>query len=217
MHELLDGPSASERSASPSISTTVPAGTELLGISIKDGVATVDLSGAFESGGGSASTLGRLGQVVYTLTQFPTVDTVAFRIDGRPVAVFGSEGIVLDGPVGRRLDRFGQTMFENLLPSIFVDRPAWGAALGNPGRVTGTANTFEAHFTYALLTGSGRVLRQGPVMADCGSGCRGSFDFTIGYSVARAQWGTLRVIEGDESGATAGTFRDYTVWLTPAG
>jgi hypothetical protein len=217
MTELLAGPNAREQGASPALSSTIPAGTRLLGISISGGVATVDLSGEFESGGGSASTLGRLGQVVYTLTQFPTVDRVAFRIDGRPVTVFGSEGIILDGPVGRSLDGDGQTMFEDLLPAIFVDRAAWGAALGNPGRVTGTANVFEAAFTFALLDGSGRVLADGPVMATCGTGCRGTFDFTIRYSVARAQWGILRVIEGDESGRTAGIRRDYPIWLTPAG
>ncbi len=50
---------------------------------------------------GSASATIRLGQVVYTLTQFPTVTSVLFQIDGRTVTVFGSEGIVLDGPVAR--------------------------------------------------------------------------------------------------------------------
>jgi germination protein M len=218
MNQLLAGPSAAERAASRPVTTAVPPGTRLLGLSIDAGIATVDLSGEFGSGGGSASTLGRLGQVVYTLTQFPTVDRVAFRVDGRPVTVFGSEGIVLEGPVGRMDDpRFGQTMFENVLPSIFVDRPAWGAALESGTQVTGSANTFEAHFTFALLNAGGRVLDEGPVMATCGSGCRGTFEFAVRYTVSRAQWGTLRVIEGDESGQTAGTARDYPVWLTPGG
>jgi N-acetylneuraminic acid mutarotase len=43
----------------------------------------------------------RLGQVVYTLTQFQTVKRVRFALDGAPVNVFSSEGIVLDHPVGR--------------------------------------------------------------------------------------------------------------------
>lgn len=217
MNALLAGPQGSELTASLAITSAVPAGTRLLGLSISNGVATVDLSREFEAGGGSASMFGRLGQVVYTLTQFPTVKSVLFQIEGRTVTVFGSEGIVLDGPVGRMDDEFGQTMFEDLLPAIFVDRPAWGAALGNPGRVTGTANTYEAHFTYQLLSGSGRVLQEGPAMATCGTGCRGTFDFTINYSITRAEWGTLRVVDGDESGETEGTFRDYPVWLTPAG
>jgi germination protein M len=218
MNELLTGPTDAERAASPALSTTVPRGTRLLGITIERGIATVDLSGEYESGGGSASTLARLGQVVYTLTQFPTVDKVSFRVDGRPVTVFGSEGIVLDGPVGRMDNpRFGQTMFEDVLPAIFVDRPAWGAALANRAAVTGTGNTFEAHFTYALLNGSGRVLDEGPVMATCGSGCRGTFEFTVNYQVSRSHWGTLRVIEGDESGQTSGTARDYPVWLSAGG
>jgi germination protein M len=73
MTALLAGPSPKEAAATPAISTTVPAGTQLLGLSITNGVATVDLSSEFETGGGSASVLGRLGQVVYTLTQFPSV------------------------------------------------------------------------------------------------------------------------------------------------
>ena len=42
----------------------------------------VDLSSEFESGGGSADVLTRLGQMVYTLTQFPTVKSVVIQIEG---------------------------------------------------------------------------------------------------------------------------------------
>lgn len=215
MNALLIGPNATESSASPRISTTIPKGTSLLGLSIADRVATVDLSSEFDSGGGSASCLGRLGQVVYTLTQFSSVDSVAFRVDGRPVSVLGCEGIVLDGPTGRGTDEFGQTMFEDLLPAIFVDRPAWGAALGNPGRVTGTANTYEAWLMVTLFDASGGQLHESTGHATCGTGCRGTFDLTVTYSVMKAQWGTLRVLDGDESGTTEGVVREYPVWLTP--
>lgn len=215
MNALLDGPNAKERGASPAVSSTIPSGTKLLGLSIKDGVATVDLSGEFESGGGSASQISRLGQIVFTLTQFPSVDSVALRIDGRPVTVFGSEGIVLDGPVGRFDDsELGLSMFESVLPAIFVDGPAWGAALGNPGRVTGTANTYEAWFSLTLHDGSGRALNLWPGRATCGTGCRGTFDMTLSYALSEPQWGTLRVLDGDESGETDGVSRDYPVWLT---
>jgi spore germination protein GerM len=96
---LLDGPTPSEQG--DGLSTPVPEDTLLLGVVIEDGVATVDLSREYEAGGGSFGMLSRLAVVVYTLTQFPTVDAVSFRLDGEPVTVFGGEGIVVDPPVTR--------------------------------------------------------------------------------------------------------------------
>jgi sporulation and spore germination protein/galactose oxidase-like protein len=96
---LLAGPTSAERAAG--VTTAIPDGTRLLGISIKDSVATVDLTSEYQSGGGSLSMQVRLGQIVYTLTQFPTIRTVRFALDGTPVNVFSGQGIVLDHPVGR--------------------------------------------------------------------------------------------------------------------
>lgn len=208
MEALLD--SATIRDTYRQISSAIPAGSTLLGISIKDGVATVDLSREFEAGGGSASAFRRLGQVVYTLTQFSTVRAVLFQVEGRTVTTFGSEGIVLDGPQAR-------SDFEDLLPSMFVDRPAFAAAIGNPARVTGNANVFEATFRVAILDGAGTSLVDQQVMATCGTGCRGTFDVTIKYDVSKAQWGTLRVYYGSAKDGSPQGIRDYPVWLTPAG
>jgi spore germination protein GerM len=211
MNALIAGPQGSELGASPAITSAVPGGTELLGLSIANGVATVDLSREFESGGGSRSMFGRLGQVVYTLTQFPTVKSVVFQIEGRTVTVFGSEGIVLDGPIGR-----AYPAFDDFLPAIWVDRPAWGAAIGNPARVTGNANVFEAQFLLTLLDSSGRKLVEGPVMATCGTGCRGTFDVTLNYDVDEGQWGTLRAWNASARDGSPEDIREYPVWLTPA-
>jgi len=99
LEALLAGPTRAERASG--VSTAVPAGTRLLSVSINGGIATVDLTSEYQSGGGSFSMQVRLGQVVYTLTQFPTVKKVRFQLDGAPVNVFSGEGIVLDHPVGR--------------------------------------------------------------------------------------------------------------------
>ena len=151
------------------LSTAIPAGSKLLGISIKNGVARPICLVSSESGGGSASAGYRLGQVVYTLTQFSTVRAVLFQVEGRTVTTFGPEGIQLDGPQSRK-------DFNALLPSIFVDRPAFGAAASNPARVTGNSNVFEATFRVAMLDASRKVLVDQMAMATCGSGCRGTFD-----------------------------------------
>jgi len=209
MEALLD--SDKIRDTYPQIATAIPAGTALVGISIKNGVATVDLSREFETGGGSASAMYRLGQVVYTLTQFSTVRSVLFQVEGETVTTFGPEGIVLEGPQAR-----GD--FRDQLPTIFVDRPAFGAAAGNPARVTGNADVFEATFRIAILDASGKVLTDRQAMATCGAGCepRGTFDVTLQYDVAKAQWGRLRVYYGSAKDGSPQDIRDYPVWLTPA-
>jgi len=206
MAALLEGPNATESGA---MSSAIPAKTKLLGLTIKDGVATVDLSSEFESGAGSASATIRLGQVVYTLTQFPTVKSVVFQVDGRTVTVFGSEGIVLDGPVGR-------ADYINLLPALFVDRPAYGAALGNPGRITGSAQgVFEATFRVTLIDAAGRTIADEQAMAACW--CEsGAFDTTVRYDVTKAQWGTLRVWAGSAKDGSPVAVREYPVWLSPS-
>ncbi|MFL5673390.1 MAG: GerMN domain-containing protein [Chloroflexota bacterium] len=209
MKALLAGPTASE-SGDRRISTAIPEGTTLKSISAKNGVATVDLSTEFDSGGGSASMQYRLAQVVYTLTQFGTIKSVVFQIDGETVTVFGSEGIVLDGPVGRA-DYFDQ------LPAIFVDRPAFRAGFASGGRVSGNADVFEATFRIAILDANGQSLVDQQVMATCGTGCRGSFDATLPYTVSKGQWGTLRAYEPSAKDGTPTNVREYPVWITPGG
>ena len=207
MSAVLAGPTDDEAGA---MSSAIPAGSRLLGITIKNGVATVDLSTEFDSGGGTASMQYRLAQVVYTVTQFTSVKSVVFQIEGQTVTVFGSEGIVLDGPQAR-------ADYEEQLPSIFVDRPAYGAAIGNPGRVAGNANVFEATFRIALLDAAGKTLVDDMVMATCGTGCRGTFDVLLGYTVSKAQWGTLRAYNLSAQDGTPEDIREYPVWLTPKG
>ena len=209
MRELLAGPDEAEMGARPAMYTAIPDGTTLLGISIADGIATVNLSQEFESGGGSASMLARVAQVTYTLTQFPTVTGVRFQLDGVPVTALGGEGVVLDQPLGR-------DDFRDQLPAIFVDRPAWGASLGNPGTVSGEANVFEATFQVELLDAGGRALLGKTVTASCGTGCWGSFRTSLAYTVTRAQWGTLRVFESSAKDGSEINVTEYPVWLTPA-
>jgi hypothetical protein len=217
INALLAGPSAKERAAMPHIITLIPAGSKLRGIEVSGGLATVDLSAGFASlspedsaDGGVFSLRGRLAQVVYTLTQFSTVDRVTFKLEGKPVSEFASPEIVLDKPVTR------VTYRDRYLPLIFVDRPAWGAALLSPGQVTGLANVDEAQFRIALLDRNDKILVDRPVTASCGTGCWGRFDVTLSYVVSKAQWGTLRVWDVSEYSGRDVAVREYPVWLRPA-
>ena len=96
---LLAGPTREERSAG--VGSQVPVGTILRDVHVRGGIATVDLSGRFDDGGGSLSMELRLAQVVYTLTEFPQVEAVVFELDGKPVSVFSAEEISIDRPLRR--------------------------------------------------------------------------------------------------------------------
>ncbi|MBA2382148.1 MAG: GerMN domain-containing protein [Chloroflexi bacterium] len=208
VNALLAGPTSGEKGRS--ITSAVPAGSRLLGLTIEGGVATVDLSSEFETGGGSAAVLTRLGQLVYTLTQFPGVKSVVLQIEGVTSTTFSSEGVVLDKPATR-------ADYVSLLPDIWVDRPAFNAAIGNPAHVTGNADVFEATFRIKILDGSGTTVADQQVMATCGSGCRGTFDVTIPYRIGKAQYGILRAYNLSAKDGTPESIRDYRVWLTPKG
>lgn len=188
LDELIEGPSSSDAALIDGIASSVPSDTLVLGINIDDGLATVDLSREFESGGGSFSMLARLAQVVFSVTQFPTVNAVEFLLDGEPVTVFSGEGIEIDGPATRE-------DLVDLLPRVFVDRPAAGAEVaGGSLRMTGTAAVFEAEFQYRLETEDGKVLAEGFAMTDNGVGW-GSFDATIDYEIDGTREATLTVWE----------------------
>jgi hypothetical protein len=186
MEELLAGPTPEEEAAG--LHSEIPEGTELLDIALADGVATVDLSGPYDDGGGSLTMFARLAQVVFTLTQFPTVEGVVFRLDGEPVEVFSSEGIVLEGPQTRE-------GYEDVTPQILVESPAVGDTVTSPVRFSGLANVFEATVTYELVDADGNVLAGSFVTATCGTGCWGTFDVEVPFDAGGATGGTFSAFE----------------------
>ena len=208
MTALLAGPTPLEGSGPSALSTLIPTGTQLLDVAVSNGVAIVDLTGQFEAGGGSTSMFGRLAQVVYSLTQFPTVTGVTFRLDGQPVTTFSGEGIVLSGPSVR-------ADYRDFLPAIFIDSPAWGGTLPNPARVTGIANVFEAQFAAEVVASDGTVLAQRTVSASCGTGCWGSFDVAIPYQVKQVELGWVTVYDLSPKDGTRENVGSYPVTLMP--
>jgi Immunoglobulin-like domain of bacterial spore germination/Sporulation and spore germination len=109
-----------------------------------------------------------LAQVVYALTTFPTVDSV-------------------NGKTRADVEAF--------VPPILVEQPSPDEVVTSPLHVTGNANTFEATFNYKLEDTDGTSLAKNFVTATSGSGTRGTFDFTVPFSVDSPQDGALRVFE----------------------
>lgn len=182
--ELLKGPTADEIDAG--IDTLIPSGTKLNNVSISGKTATIDLSSTFASGGGTLSMTNRLAQVVYTATQFPSVTSLRLKLDGKPVKVFGGEGIVLDHPQRR-------SGCESATAPIFVDSPVWMGTVSRGSIARGTANVFEATFRLQLRDHSGKLLVNSVVRATSGTGTRGSWSRKLTWTSASGGVGELKL------------------------
>lgn len=82
-------------------STTIPQGTQLLGVKMENDEVHVNLSDNFTQGGGSASMIGRVGQVVYTATTLDPNAKVYIEVDGQQLDILGGEGLELEQPLTR--------------------------------------------------------------------------------------------------------------------
>ena len=201
LESLLEGPDSFEEGYG--LRTTIPDSTQLLGLEIDDAqvygleadgaIARVDLTSEFESGGGSASMKARLAQVVYTLTQFPTVKGVLFSLDGVQTCVLEW----CDKPLTRR-------DFAGLLPAILVTSPGLTQAVESPVLIRGSANVFEANVSIQILDENDKAIVETFTTATCGTGCRGTYRINVPFQVDHEQQGTIVV--HDDDAADTGTF-----------
>lgn len=159
IHQLFEG-------SQSGLETAIPAATRLRSLSIDGGTAAIRLEPPLTDRDAQA-------QIVYTLTQFPTVRRVSLN-GGRPVT---------------------RSSYEEQTPSVLVESPLGGEEVEPGFEVTGTANTFEATFNYELRDAENRILTENFVTATSGSGTRGTFEFTVPYEVDRPQEGRLVVFE----------------------
>jgi hypothetical protein len=187
LRELIQGPTKAEREAG--LSTSVPQETEVLGLALDETTkaATVDLSSAFAPAGKTPDVT-RVAQVVFTLTQFPTIERVAIAIAGRPLPLVDGDGKPLAGPAAR-------TDYERQTPLIFLESPAPGDTIASPVHLWGTANTFEATFTAEIHDDAGKSLVRQVVTATSGSGFRGTFDVSLSFDPKQATSGEVIVYE----------------------
>jgi hypothetical protein len=186
LEQLIAGPTDSE--GARQLTTDVPHETQLNGIAIADGVATVDLSHAFVAGAEASISL-RLAQVVYTLTQFPTVTRVRFEEGGQPLPVTDGVGQPLERPAGR-------ADYEALTPPLLVESPLPDDTVTSPLRISGSANAFEATFQAKVVDAGGKELVKQTVTATSGSGTRGTFEASLAFD---AQPGDGKLVVWEDS------------------
>jgi hypothetical protein len=200
---LLEGPDEVE--AGIGMGTEIPDGTRLLGVNISDGTATVDLSDEFQQGGGSSSMQLRVAQVVFTLTQFDTVQSVSIRIDGVDVTAIGGEGVPATD-----LDRAD---FPDQTPLILVESPVPGERISSPVTIAGISNTFEANVQYAIVGPGDAPVASGFTTATAGTGTWGDFSVSVPFDAPTETPATVRAFETSAESGQAINVYDVPVEL----
>ena len=99
LQALIDGPLPHE-----DLHQSVPATTRIIGLSVFDGLATVNFSRELmqDFNGGSQLEAHLIHAVVNTLTEFPEIDRVEILIDGKKVDSIGGH-ILIEGPLKREV------------------------------------------------------------------------------------------------------------------
>jgi len=96
----IDSPVAREETAYYGVYPILPEGTEILGIDIKNGVAVIDFNRNLLNYGTAYSERNIVAAVVYTLTEFDTIEKVKILINGYTPGLL-KYGTDLSEPIGR--------------------------------------------------------------------------------------------------------------------
>jgi len=80
---LVDTPATRSELSLKGLQPTLPEGTEVLGMTIRDGTAKVDFNSSLLSFSDGIQEQNGINSIVYTLTEFPAVDNVEILVDGK--------------------------------------------------------------------------------------------------------------------------------------
>ena len=195
IEELLAGPDEVESEIG--MFTNIPDGTELVGVDVADGTATVDLSPEFTEPGGTLGESSRLAQLVFTLTSIDSIESVLIAIDGTLTDPVLSQGFV----VGAGFERDN---FEYVRPFILVESPTPGEAVtAGTVVVRGESNTFEANIRWEFVNAEGLIVDEGFTTATGGMGTWGDFEFEVDTEPLSGQLAAVIVFESSPEDGSA--------------
>ena len=97
--ELVSAPTKWEKSKG--FTSEIPQGTKILSVREGEGSIMIDLSSAFEAGGGAESTYTRVKQVIKTAKSNTNLPVYLY-INGKQADVIGGEGIMIKQPLSER-------------------------------------------------------------------------------------------------------------------
>jgi hypothetical protein len=162
----------------PELSSSVPVGTTLLGVTLDGATVTLDLGGALAAGssGGSAQEVTFAEQLAHTVGVDPSVTALRLKVDGVLVDELWGH---LDWSRPVTADPFA-------LSPVTIESPVHGELVGIDGaagpvsiEVRGQATVFEATVTVRAFDASGALVAEGFVTASMGAPERGTWVWQV--------------------------------------
>ena len=97
---LITGPSGNE--LDEGLLNLIPNGTQLISAHVQNGTAFLNFNQSFRFNPlGAEGTVAQLLQVIYSSTEFSTVERVQFLVEGAQLDYLGGDGIYVGEPLGR--------------------------------------------------------------------------------------------------------------------
>jgi len=176
--------------ATPGAARVLPPDTKIRGISVQDGLATVDFSREVlhANVGASGEALG-LQSIVNTITEFPGIQKVSFLVEGK----LDQEAKNWWGHVGLYLQPFFRDVSKVYEPAIWVTSPTPGQLVKTPLEVTGSARVFEATVSARLSDDSGKEMAVGFVTATQVAPGRSDFILSLSFQAGSPGKGIVEV------------------------
>jgi len=186
LNELIKGDPVT-----PDAYRVLPEDTRILGVNIENGLATIDFSPEVlrANVGSSGEGLG-IASIVNTLTEFPTIQEVAFTVDGQV-----ENAMDWWGHVGLYEQPFQRDLSNVFEPAIWVTSPVKDQVISSPLKISGNARVFEATVSFRLKDAAGNVLAQGFATAAEGAPGRGDFEGELAFKPDGSGQGQLEVFE----------------------
>jgi germination protein M len=213
LEELIEG-----RPQDPDHVTPIPTGASVLDLTIEDGLATVDWSAeVLEANVGAAGESLGIQSIVWTLTEFPTVNRVRFTVEGKAKGVASNGRGIQDwwGHVGLYEQPFRRAEAIEVLEPITIWTPLDGDVVGPTFQVEGEASTFEANVPIRIFDGDGDLVQTEVTTATEGGPGRGTYRIEIAIDDVPASAESWRLEAFEESAETGEDFfvesREITV------
>jgi hypothetical protein len=164
--------------------------TKILGITVEDGLATVNFSRQVLTAnvGSKGEALG-IQSIVNTLTEFSEIQRVSFLVEGK------LDDRTRDwwGHVGLYEQPFKRDLTWVFEPAIWVTHPVENQVIGVPLFVKGSARVFEGAVICRLLDAKGKVLVKEFTTATCGAPGRGDFELRLSLEPSLSGNGRVEV------------------------